>query len=212
MPLVKIEKYLANPVMKSKRWRSGKMGRMVTWIWDLLDEIKPVVVTALAMAAVVMAMTAGPAMLERSIQHVLADPRLEDDQVEKAARDLLRLDPRRLTEEVRRLMMSETGNWRLQRMHLLHRAVEAGSFETAAILIEAGIDINGRDDEGMTPLDVAIDCGSPRLTQELLAAGASPALFGLNGETALSRAVRLAESSPNSYARAEIARLVCPDR
>lgn len=55
---------------------------------------------------------------------------------------------------------------------VLHDAVRLGNVEWVACLAVSGIDVNGRDERGDTPLHIAVEKGSVELTQILIAAGA----------------------------------------
>ena len=54
----------------------------------------------------------------------------------------------------------------------LHRAVEDYSMRKAAVLIDAGADVNARREDGWTPLHIATRKDSPELVEWLLGAGA----------------------------------------
>ncbi len=58
----------------------------------------------------------------------------------------------------------------------LHEAVRLGNTEWVACLAAAGAGVNARDEEGDTPLQIAVERGSVELTQILIAAGADVSL------------------------------------
>ena len=72
----------------------------------------------------------------------------------------------------------------------LHWAAYREDFETAALLIGAGVDVNRANDLGMTPLLMACANGHAELVEALLAAGADPHAALQSGETPLMAAAR----------------------
>ena len=58
----------------------------------------------------------------------------------------------------------------------LHEAVRLGNAEWVACLAATGASVNARDEEGDTPLQIAVERGSIELTQILIAAGADVSL------------------------------------
>jgi uncharacterized protein len=66
----------------------------------------------------------------------------------------------------------------------LHSALAAGNEEVAAILIDAGADVNATQRSGFTPLQEAAATGSVASVDRLLAAGADRAAMNDDGKTA----------------------------
>ena len=66
-------------------------------------------------------------------------------------------------------------------------AVPQGNYETVALLVNAGANVNAKDVRGMTSLAMAVssDRPDPRIVRLLLAKGADPSLKSKNGETAV---------------------------
>jgi uncharacterized protein len=67
----------------------------------------------------------------------------------------------------------------------LHSAVAGGHDDVAAVLIDAGSDVNAQQRHGWTPLQGAAQNGSIATVERLLAAGADPAARNDDGKTAL---------------------------
>jgi len=65
----------------------------------------------------------------------------------------------------------------------LVNAADKGDLATVRSLLEAGEDINARDDEGETALHEAVDEGHLEMVQFLLSKGADPNLYDDEGET-----------------------------
>jgi ankyrin repeat protein len=66
--------------------------------------------------------------------------------------------------------------------------VESDSVEAIQLLVQAGADINARDNNGMTPLILATSCGRPSRVKALLNLGADKTLQDNDGQTAFDRA------------------------
>jgi len=66
-------------------------------------------------------------------------------------------------------------------------AAPYGNYETVALLVNAGANVNAKDVRGMTPLAMAVisDRPDPRNVRLLLAKGADPGLRSKNGESAV---------------------------
>src|SRR5690606_29760909 len=65
-------------------------------------------------------------------------------------------------------------------------AVQSGDVSQVAAAVDAGADVHALDEEGMTPLMVAVATNAPtEVTEALLAAGADVNQQGANGMTAL---------------------------
>src|SRR5690554_4248432 len=65
-------------------------------------------------------------------------------------------------------------------------AVQSGDVSQVAAAVAAGADVHALDEEGMTPLMVAVATNAPtEVTEALLAAGADVNQQGANGMTAL---------------------------
>ena len=67
----------------------------------------------------------------------------------------------------------------------LHRAVKAGDLNGLTRALDAGADVNARDNRSRTALMYAVDKGYLLLVEPLLAAGADPNMRGPDGATAL---------------------------
>ena len=61
----------------------------------------------------------------------------------------------------------------------LIRAIKRGDVAAIESLVKAGVDVNGRNAQGMTPLCVAAIKGNTRVLRTLLDAGAEPNRLGL---------------------------------
>jgi ankyrin repeat protein len=66
----------------------------------------------------------------------------------------------------------------------LHSAAAAGNDETARALLDAGADVNARQDGGFTPLHSAAANGNDAMVDEFLARGADATLEADNGKLA----------------------------
>jgi uncharacterized protein len=73
---------------------------------------------------------------------------------------------------------------------VLHWAAHWDDVEMAGMLIEAGADVNARNDLGVTPLLVASTNASAPMVDRLLAAGANPNVASVGGESPLLVAAR----------------------
>src|SRR5690606_41446974 len=79
-------------------------------------------------------------------------------------------------------------------------AVQSGDVSQVAAAVAAGADVHALDEEGMTPLMVAVATNAPtEVTEALLAAGADVNQQGANGMTALMYAA--AQGTPRSEER-----------
>jgi hypothetical protein len=67
----------------------------------------------------------------------------------------------------------------------LHRAIRDRDHQRVERLLEAGADIEERNEQGDTTLICAISMGAMTLAKKLLASGAQPNARGCNGKTAL---------------------------
>ena len=70
------------------------------------------------------------------------------------------------------------------RIQPLHAAAAGRHGDVAALLIEAGADVNGKQSHGWTPLHSAAANGDGDLVDRLIAAGADPAATNDDGKTA----------------------------
>ena len=73
---------------------------------------------------------------------------------------------------------------------VLHWAAHWDDVEMAGLLIDAGADVNARNDLGVTPLLVASTNASAPMVDRLLAAGANPNVASVGGESPLLVAAR----------------------
>lgn len=64
----------------------------------------------------------------------------------------------------------------------LHTAAFVGSAQLVQVLLEAGADVNGRDEQGSTALHTAAENGDVELARALLANGADPSLSNETGK------------------------------
>jgi cytohesin len=71
----------------------------------------------------------------------------------------------------------------------LHDAVEEGTVEQVRRLLQSGIDINARDDDGETALHEAAEAGRLEMVRLLVEAGATRGVRDVEGETPLHEAV-----------------------
>ncbi len=70
----------------------------------------------------------------------------------------------------------------------LHAAVASRNADAVRLLLEAGADVNGRQQAGYTPVMGAAGAGRDDLVDLLLAHGADPSLVSEDGKTAVSMA------------------------
>src|SRR5712691_6573889 len=71
------------------------------------------------------------------------------------------------------------------RVQALHAAAAGRSFEAVRLLVEAGAPVNGRQQEGWTPLQEAVQSGDVEMTRYLLAHGADPRQQNDAGKSAI---------------------------
>ena len=71
------------------------------------------------------------------------------------------------------------------RPYALHRAAQTGDVDGLKAILSAGVDVNGRDDQGWTALMHAANKGYPLLVESLLTAQAAPDIRAPDGATAL---------------------------
>jgi len=79
------------------------------------------------------------------------------------------------------------------RVQPLHAAAAGRSFEAVKLLVDAGAPVNGRQQEGWTPLQEAVRSGDLEMTRYLLAHGADPRQQNEAGQSAIG----LAAERPN---------------
>lgn len=78
----------------------------------------------------------------------------------------------------------------------LFTAVEVGNVEAVRQVLQAGVDLEARNGEGLTPLMAAVEAGNLEVVRELLNAGADVnARIGFYGITALTLASQYGEDS-----------------
>jgi len=71
------------------------------------------------------------------------------------------------------------------RVQPLHSAAAGRSFEAVKLLVDAGAPVNGRQQEGWTPLQEAVQSGDVEMTRYLLAHGADPRQQNDAGKSAI---------------------------
>lgn len=71
----------------------------------------------------------------------------------------------------------------------LHYAVAEGNEQDVSRLLNEGVDVNARDDNGWSPLHFAAQANSAALASRLLSAGAEVDALDANGNSPLSSAV-----------------------
>lgn len=71
----------------------------------------------------------------------------------------------------------------------IHRAVYDGSLEAVVALVEAGLNINNKDEAGRTPLRVAVDLGDLPVVQLLVRHGAKQHFRAVDGHAPIHEAV-----------------------
>ncbi len=103
-------------------------------------------------------------------------------------RQLVRRDPDLLGTITEWGVASDGWYWPLG-ITALHWAASTGNQPLAALLVEAGADVNALDHSGGTPLHRAVLMGQTSLVQWLLENGADPALAANHQQTALHTAV-----------------------
>ncbi|MBK8904620.1 MAG: sigma-70 family RNA polymerase sigma factor [Anaerolineaceae bacterium] len=103
-------------------------------------------------------------------------------------RQLLRRDPDLLTTQTEWGVASDGWHWPLG-ITALHWAASTGNQPLAALLLEAGADINELDRGGSTPLHQAVHMGQTALVQWLLENGADAQIVTPHQQTALHKAV-----------------------
>jgi F-type H+-transporting ATPase subunit beta len=103
-------------------------------------------------------------------------------------RQLVRHDPDLLTTKTEWGVASDGWYWPLG-ITALHWAASTGNQPLAALLLEAGADVNILDHNGGTPLHRAVHMGQTELVPWLLENGADPAIKSNHQQTALHTAV-----------------------
>src|SRR3989454_2582118 len=71
------------------------------------------------------------------------------------------------------------------RVQPLHAAAAGRSFEAVKVLVDAGAPVNGRQQEGWSPLQEAVQSGDVEMTRYLLAHGADPRQQNDAGKSAI---------------------------
>src|SRR2546426_11534019 len=71
------------------------------------------------------------------------------------------------------------------RVQPLHAAAAGRSFEAVKLLVDAGAPVNGRQQEGWSPLQEAVQSGDVEMTRYRLAHGADPRQHNDEGKTAI---------------------------
>ena len=71
------------------------------------------------------------------------------------------------------------------RVQPLHAAAAGRSFQAVKLLVDAGAPVNGRQQEGWTPLQEAVQSGDLEMTCYLLAHGADPRQQNDAGKSAI---------------------------
>lgn len=103
-------------------------------------------------------------------------------------RQLLRRDTNLLTAQTEWGVASDGWYWPLGST-ALHWSASIGNQPLAALLLEAGADVNGSDRNGSTPLHRAVHMGQTALVHWLLENGADPTITATHQQTALHTAV-----------------------
>ncbi|KAB5546847.1 ankyrin repeat-containing domain protein [Coniochaeta sp. 2T2.1] len=78
----------------------------------------------------------------------------------------------------------------------LHLAAERGFEEIVRLLLEAGVEVDEPDEEGITPLVLAAVAGEPGIVEDLLSRNADPQRMLSENQTILLYVVRHAEDTP----------------
>jgi ankyrin repeat protein len=91
---------------------------------------------------------------------------------------------------------------------LLHMAVRMSKLEHIQILVEAGADINAKDDMGFTPLHEAAFCGNAKAAELLLMLGARGDIKNQFNDTPLDTAAKAEADRPKRRKRARVSDLI----
>jgi uncharacterized protein len=87
-----------------------------------------------------------------------------------------------------------TGAWVIgAKATALHYAAERGQVDSARLLLDHGVPVDGKDDNGQTPLYIAAVCGRTAVIRLLLQRGADPQAEARNGRIPINVACESAE-------------------
>ncbi len=81
-------------------------------------------------------------------------------------------------------------------LNALKMALSDGHVKTAQFLIDQGIDINSKDEDGQTLLMHSVDCRSPASVKLLLSLGVDQIVKDNEGQTALDLAKKISKIAP----------------